>query len=94
MDYAVTDSKTEDKNLTTYLNLSIPFKIGELIKGMSNSEACTGKKTGSGMTGRHRQFESSVNVIGPNFYPIQLDLVTLNDDINISAVGLGVRKGK
>jgi TonB-dependent receptor len=29
----VTESKTDDKNLHTYLNVSVPFKIGELVTG-------------------------------------------------------------
>ena len=29
----VTESKTDDKNIQTYLNVSVPFKIGELISG-------------------------------------------------------------
>jgi len=29
----VTESKTDDKNIHTYLNVSVPFKIGEMISG-------------------------------------------------------------
>ena len=31
--YGKVDSKTEDKNITAYMNVVVPFKIGAMIEG-------------------------------------------------------------
>jgi TonB-dependent receptor len=84
-----TDSKTEDKNLTTYLNLSVPFKVGGLITGDIKfggmyrvKNRFRDDQVGSGT------FNHSVNMIAPVYLADSLDYITLNDDVNISAVGL------
>jgi len=84
-----TDSKIEDKNLTTYLNVSVPFKVGELVTGYVKFGGMYRVKNrfrddlvGSGT------FNSSVNVISTQFLADSLDWIVKNNQNNISAIGL------
>ena len=83
------DSKTEDKNLTGYLNLSVPFKIGELVNG--------NVKFG-GMYRVKDRFRNDLsgganfNHVLPEFLADSMDWLVVKDGIYITAVGMGDEK--
>jgi TonB-dependent receptor len=87
--FSRTDSKTEDKNTTAYLNLTVPFKIGGLIEGSVKFGGMYREKNRfrDDQVGTGNQ-NASVNVIGPKFLSDSIDWITLNQYGNISAVGL------
>jgi TonB-dependent receptor len=84
-----TNSKTEDKNITGYLNVSVPFKIGGLITGNVKFGGMYREKNrfrddlnGSGT------FNHSVNMIAPEFLADSLNWIVTNSEGNISAVNI------
>jgi TonB-dependent receptor len=87
--FARTDSKTKDKNTTAYLNFTVPFKIGGSIDGTVKFGGMYREKNRvrDDQVGTGNQ-NSSVNVIGPQFLSDSIDWITLNNQGNISAVGL------
>ena len=87
------DSKTEDKNITGYMNVTVPFKIGNLIEGNVKFGGVyrEKKRTRDDQVGTGNQ-NASVNVIGPKFLSDSIDWITLNQFGNISAVGLEDKK--
>jgi TonB-dependent receptor len=91
--YGKTDSKTEDKNYTVYLNLTAPFKIGGSIEGTVKFGGMYREKNRfrNDQVGSGNQ-NSSVNVVGPTFLADSIDWVVRNDQGNISAVGLEDKK--
>jgi len=80
-----TDSKTEDKNLTGYLNLSLPFKIGKLV---------TGNVKFGGMYRVKDRFRDDLNGganfnhVLPEFLKDSMDWLVINDGYYITAVGM------
>jgi TonB-dependent receptor len=91
--FSIANSKTYDKNLTSYVNLSIPFKIGSSIEGSVKLGGMyrEKKRTRDDQVGTGNQ-NASVNVIGPKFLSDSIDWITLNQYGNISAVGLEDKK--
>ncbi len=83
----VTESKTDDKNIQTYLNVSVPFKIGELISGNVKFGGIYREKN------RKRDDQVGFQNVGANqFLPRilqdSLDWVVTDDIPRLLAVGL------
>ena len=83
----ITESKTDDKNIHTYLNVSVPFKIGEQING--------NVKFGGIYRVKNRTRDDQVgfqNVAANQFLPRiledSLDWVVTDDIPRLLAVGL------
>jgi TonB-dependent receptor len=91
--FSRTNSKTEDKNLTGYMNVTVPFKLGGLIEGSVKFGGMVREKKRfrDDQVGTGNQ-NASVNVIGPEFLSNAIDWITLNEFGNISAVGLEDKK--
>ena len=83
-----TDSKIADKNLTSYLNVSVPFKLGELITGSVKFGGMyrVKNRTRDDLVGSGT-FNSQVNVISSKYLSDSLDWIVLNNENNISAIG-------
>jgi TonB-dependent receptor len=83
----VTESKTDDKNIQTYLNVSVPFKIGEQINGSVKLGGIYREKR------RKRDDQVGYQNAGANqFLPWilqdSLDWVVIDDVPRLLAVGL------
>jgi TonB-dependent receptor len=83
----VTESKTDDKNIHTYLNVSVPFKIGELVTG--------NVKFGGVYRVKNRFRDDQIgfqnagaNQFLPRILADSLDWVVIDDIPRLSAVGL------
>jgi len=83
------DSKIDDENLNAYLNIIVPFNIGELINGnvklggMARQKKRIRDDNVGGMG-----FSSSGNVAGPVLLDGELDWLVLNDRGDISSIGI------
>ena len=83
----VTESKTDDKNIHTYLNVSVPFKIGELISGNVKVGGVyrVKKRTRDDQVG----FQNvGANQFLPRILADSLDWVVTDDIPRLLAVGL------
>jgi TonB-dependent receptor len=91
--YGKVDSKTTDKNITAYLNATVPFKIGGMIEGTVKFGGMVREKNRfrDDQVGSGNQ-NSSVNVVGPSFLSDSIDWIVRNAQGNISAVGLEDQK--
>ena len=83
-----TDSKTEDKNLTTYLNVIVPFKIGELVTGNVKFGGMYREKNRfrDDLVGGGGFGSGNVSIMAEHLAD-SLDWIVMNEDL-ISAVGI------
>ncbi len=80
MDMVRLTVKQTDKNITAYLNATVPFKIGGMIEGTVKFGGMYREKNRSrdDLVGSGNQ-NSSVNVVGPSFLADSIDWIVRNE---------------
>ncbi|MBE0654303.1 MAG: hypothetical protein IH594_10930, partial [Bacteroidales bacterium] len=89
----VRDSRIEDENINAYLNLTLPFKVGNQINGNLKFGGMYRQKNRfrDDQVG-NQTTNANANQFSPQILADSLDWITLNSSNNISGVGLAEGK--